>query len=313
MGKNSAISWTDSTYNPWWGCQRVSPGCEHCYAETFSHRLGFDVWGPSSTTGRRFFGDKHWNEPLRWDRDAAAAGVRPRVFCGSMCDWAEDHPELVEPRARLFDLVRRTPNLDWLMLTKRAENLARMVPWMEDPDRRPWPNVWLGTTAEDQEHYSKRWPLLRQIPAVVRFVSYEPALGALHTLDFPDIKVLDSREVREGDVVVDLDLRPLPVPHWLIIGGESGHGARRFDVAWARAAIRECRRLGIVPFMKQLGANVVESFGDFRAWPAGTEWEREDEGGCAHIFRVRVPDGKGDVPAEWPVALRVQEFPEVRA
>src|ERR1035437_1771521 len=139
MGENTKIAWTDASWNPWWGCEKVSPGCAHCYAETFSKRTGNDIWGKDHAF--RFFGDKHWAEPEKWDRDAAASGVRKRVFTASMADIFEDRPELIEPRARLFDLILRTPNLDWLVLTKRPQALPDYI-------KVAYPNLWLGTSIE---------------------------------------------------------------------------------------------------------------------------------------------------------------------
>lgn len=179
MGEKSSIEWTDHTFNPWWGCTRVSPGCVHCYAETFDKRVhGKDRahWGVKA--GRRFFGDKHWNEPLRWNASAAKAGVRERVFCASMADVFEDRPELVEHRARLFALILATPSLDWLLLTKRPEKMVRLAEeagWEGD-----WPsNVWAGCTVEDQQRADERIPELLLVPAAVRFLSCEPLIGAV--------------------------------------------------------------------------------------------------------------------------------------
>lgn len=102
MGKDSRIEWTHHTFNPWWGCVKVFPACDHCYAESWAKRVGSDVWGPTSE--RRFFTDSHWKEPLKWNRDAAADGIRRRVFCASMADVFENRPDLIAPRQRLFTL-----------------------------------------------------------------------------------------------------------------------------------------------------------------------------------------------------------------
>jgi protein gp37 len=181
MGESTAISWTDHTFNPWWGCTRVSPGCQHCYAEAFAKRTGNDVWG---TSPRRFFGDKHWAEPLKWDRQAEADGRPHLVFCASMADVFEDRSELVEHRARLWDLIDRTPYLIWQLLTKRPENVLKLTPegWhgagFADRPERLWPpNVWIGTTVEDQQRADDRIPELLKVPAAVRFLSCEPLLG----------------------------------------------------------------------------------------------------------------------------------------
>ena len=308
--KDSKIEWTDHTFSPWWGCAKVSPGCAHCYAETFDRRVhgtskhvtpAGEVrephWGKDAP--RRFFGDKHWREPLAWDRAAGKAAheaemarargdgnhpaPRPRVFCASMADVFEDRPDLVEPRARLFRLIDATPNLDWLLLTKRPENVARMAPEMHeevgDKRRRLPANVWLGTTAEDQQRADERIPHLVAVPASVRFLSVEPMLGP-----------------------VDLCLGEYPAgirPDWVIVGGESGAGARPFDVAWARDIIRQTREAGVACFVKQLGAH--PSAHETRA--AGGKWVPMVEGSPIH-------DPKGGDPSEWPEDIRVRQFPK---
>ena len=128
MGENSGIEWTHHTFNPWWGCIKVSDGCKHCYAETLSERFSKNIWGPAATTDRRTFGEKHWNDPLRWNRKAEQEGIRYRVFCGSMCDWAEDHPVAEQERLKLWPLIQQTPRLDWLLLTKRPERIGDLLP-----------------------------------------------------------------------------------------------------------------------------------------------------------------------------------------
>lgn len=183
MGKDTAISWTDHTFNPWWGCAKVSPACQHCYAETFSKRVGQSVWGVDAP--RRFFGATHWAEPLKWNAAAAHAGIRQRVFCASMADVFEDRADVREARADLFALIEKTEHLDWLLLTKRPENIRALWPrGFYEPGRDWWPNLWLGVTAETQEYFDRRVPLLMNVPAVVRFVSYEPALGPLTVRDW---------------------------------------------------------------------------------------------------------------------------------
>ena len=129
MGAESKIEWTDHTFNPWWGCEKVSPGCAHCYADAFAKRLGHGttrpkLWGPGSE--RKVASEAMWREPIKWNRSAEKAGKRARVFCASMADVFEDRPDLLVPRARLFRLVAATPHLDWLLLTKRPENAARL-------------------------------------------------------------------------------------------------------------------------------------------------------------------------------------------
>lgn len=213
--------------NPWWGCSRVDPGCERCYAETLAKRTGHDIWGPSKP--RRFFEAKHWKEPLRWEAAArkGVAGVLgpgyPRlVFCASMADVFEDNPLLIEERKKLWPLIRSTPNLHWQILTKRADKIAVFLP--EDWGLTGYPNVWLGVSVSESKGL---WRLeeLRKIPALVRFVSYEPALGPIE----PDLTGI----------------------HWLIYGGESGPNFRYEDQQWAYSVAELCDVQGTVFFHKQ--------------------------------------------------------------
>lgn len=245
MAENSKIEWTDHTFNPWWGCTRVSPGCVHCYAETFDKRVhGKEKahWGVSA--GRRFFGDKHWNEPLKWNAKAGAEGIRRRVFCASMADVFEDRPELVEPRARLFALIEATPGLDWLLLTKRPENMERLARdvW---PDEWP-PNVWAGCTVEDQQRADERILELVSVPAAIRFLSCEPLIGPVDLRRWLEIdRLIDSKEWERSGFRPEID--------WVICGGESGHGARPMDPEWARSLRDQCQAAGVAFLFKQWG------------------------------------------------------------
>ncbi len=227
MGVKTEIAWTDSTFNPWWGCQRVSPGCEHCYAEAFAKRTGKAEWGP--TAERWLFGDKHWAEPLKWNAAALKAGRRHRVFCASMADVFEDRRDLAAQRERLWALIEATPALDWQLLTKRPQNMTRLAPsrWSE-----AWPsNVWAGTSTEDQGRADERIHVLRRVPCETLFISAEPLLGPIHT--------------------------NLSFVSWAIVGGESGPGARPCDLDWVRALVDDCRRWGTAAFVKQLGDSSV--------------------------------------------------------
>lgn len=232
MGEQTGIEWTDHTFNPWWGCAHVSPGCVNCYAETLSKRYGNDVWGKGGK--RRFFGDKHWEEPLKWNRKAESEGVRRRVFCGSMMDVFEDRPDLEEPRARLWRLIHDTPHLDWLLLTKRPENVPELAAQFM---RIGLPlNVWLGTSVEDQRRADERIPALLELPAAVHFLSCEPLLGPVN--------------IEAWNAPGDLD--------WVIVGGESGPKARPMHPEWARSLRDQCFEAGIAFFFKQWGAWVPE-------------------------------------------------------
>ena len=230
----SEIEWTDFTFNPWWGCTKVSDGCTNCYAETWSKRTGHKVWGPNQ--GRRFFGDNHWKQPLRWNAKAEREGTRLKVFCASMADVFEDFPGLAPYRGALFDLIENTPYLDWQLLTKRPENVLKMVPlaWVgSEASVCGWPvNAWIGTSAEDQATYDDRLVHLVDIPAYFRFLSLEPLLGP-----------------------IDLNLgntRTLGI-HWVIAGGESGSKARSMHLDWARGIRNQCRVAGVPFFFKQWG------------------------------------------------------------
>ncbi|MDQ6949789.1 MAG: phage Gp37/Gp68 family protein [Actinomycetota bacterium] len=223
MGEATAISWTDATFNPWWGCARVSEACRRCYAESLAKRYGHDVWGKGGD--RRFFGDKHWADPEKWNRQAEAEGRRRLVFCASMADVFEDHPALPPHRERLWGLIERTPWLTWQLLTKRPENIAGMVPWSGD-----WPaNVWVGTTVETQRWADERIPHLLSgaAGARLRFLSMEPLLGP-----------------------IDLGL---PGIGWVITGGESGPGATPSHPDWFRSVRDQCQAAGVPYHHKQWG------------------------------------------------------------
>jgi len=223
MAHNSRIEWTDHTFNPWWGCNKVSPGCDNCYAETWARRTGHTIWGHKAK--RRLLSESYWQQPYAWNRAALAAKRRVRVFCASMADVFEWRAELTPVRARLWELIAETPNLDWLLLTKRPHLVSRLVPWGDD-----WPvNVWLGTTVEDQRWAEKRLPHLVANPAKTRFLSCEPMLGPI-------------------------DLAPWRTKvDWVIAGGESGHAARPSDPKWFMSLRNQCKRFGIPFHFKQWG------------------------------------------------------------
>jgi protein gp37 len=228
------------TYNPWWGCLKVSEECHHCYAEAIAHHYGHDVWGPMANTPRRLFDAKHWAEPLTWNRQAEKQGHRRNVFCASMADVFEQHPDVIDARMQLWSLIHRTPWLNWLLLTKRPENILKLSPWGHWPD-----NIWVGTSVGLQERAEERIPFLLEVPAVVRFLSCEPLLGPL-------------------------DLTPwLSQLQWVISGGESGTGARPMDLAWARSLRDQCQVAGVPYFFKQIGGRYHDSGGrylDGRTW-----------------------------------------------
>jgi protein gp37 len=218
------------------------------------HYVKQELWGPASTTQRRFFGDKHWAEPLKWNRQALKDGHHRSVFCASMADVYEDNPLLEPERERLWTLIEATPMLNWLLLTKRPENILKMSPW-----GNVWPhNAWVGTSVGLQKRAEERIPYLLDIPAVVRFVSCEPLLGPVNL----------SRWIS------DLD--------WVIAGGESGHGARFLDPTWVRSLRDQCQDAHIHFYFKQWNGRTHTAGGrllDGRTW---------DE------MPLEVPVGKGE-------------------
>lgn len=259
MAEKTEISWTDATFNIAWGCQKVSPACEHCYAETWARRYGVG-WGPKAE--RRTFGEKHWQEPLKWNRKAEREGRRLRVFCSSMCDVFEDHETVAGELVKLWPLIRSTPNLDWLLLTKRAERIKECLP---DDWGAGYLNVWLGVTAENQEWADKRIPHLLNVPAAVRFVSCEPLLGRLDLRhlryrvcadDSPIQPVggcVEDYDALKGEAIIGRVGYNCGRLSWVIVGGESGPHARPMNPAWARSLRDQCVAAGVAFHFKQWG------------------------------------------------------------
>lgn len=321
MSTGTKIQWTQATWQVTAGCSRVSEGCGGasgggCYAERMAHRLGSNPQTPQyhgltrkTSKGPRWTGEvrllpERLSEPLRWRKPR-------RVFVDSMSDlFHEDVPD--EYIAAVFGVMAACPQHTFQVLTKRPQRAAKWFEWLHArgwgkdaahwwveecidyairhagdlPKRRdpfdglphdwPLPNVWLGTSVEDQATADERIPHLLQCPAAVRFVSYEPALGPV---DFTPYLVDDLHQMGRAPRM-ELD--------WIIVGGESGPGARPFDVQWARDTIAQCRAAGVPCFVKQLGPY----------YEVG-------------VRRIRWRDPKGGNPEEWPADLRVREFPEV--
>lgn len=255
--KNSHISWTNHTFNPWIGCTKVSPGCTHCYAETRDERFHRGIhWGKGATRVRT--STHNWNDPVRWNKEAAASGIRPRVFCASLGDWLDDEID-IGWLADLLRLIRATPNLDWLLLTKRPQlwqnRLVRAKLHIQEagghdthPDAlwildwltgHPPANVWVGTTVEDQERGNERVPALLSIPAVIRFLSCEPLLGPV--------------DLHKTDSGMGSDVYWHDHIHWVIVGGESGVNARPMDLEWACALRDQCIQAKVAFHFKQWG------------------------------------------------------------
>ena len=251
MGERTGIEWADHTFNPWWGCEKVSPACANCYAEGMAARFGTE-WGPN--VPRRLMGDDYWKGPLSWDRKAKAAGVKRRVFCASMADVFEDREDLSDARARLWQLIEKTPNLVWMLLTKRPENVHHLIPgtW-----RVKMPgNVWMGVTVEDQERADERIPRLLKIKAGVRFLSCEPLLGPLDFDKLPipgtGCKISALRGIYGVPGQWHAESQAI---HWVICGGESDPKgqARPMNPAWAQGLRRDCEAAGVPFFFKQWG------------------------------------------------------------
>lgn len=259
MGANSKIEWTHHTFNPWVGCSKVSAGCTNCYAESMmDKRLGKVQWGDGGTRVRT--SAANWKKPLQWNKAAAAAGVRHRVFCASLADVFEDRKELVEWRADLFDLIDQTPHLDWLLLTKRPEHVLHILadmPASANRGRILASNVWIGTSVENQEQADKRIPELLRIPAAVRFLSMEPLLGPVDLTSisvkaepgyFGDCLQWYHKPHKSGESLAEYQKID-----WVIVGGESGHHARPMHPDWARSLRDQCQAAGVPYLFKQWG------------------------------------------------------------
>lgn len=262
MGQNSKIEWTHHTFNPWVGCTKVSAGCKNCYAEQLmDKRYGRVQWGVHGTRSKT--SAANWKQPLRWDRAAAKAGVRHRVFCASLADVFEDRQELVEWRAELFALIDATPHLDWLLLTKRPENIWKMWPGAAtvkvDRYAMARMNVWLGTSVEDQAAADERIPQLLKAWGLCRFtfLSCEPLLGKVRlTMPVADghayRNALSGRQ-QNGPIDGFFALEHLPRINWVIAGGESGKDARPMHPDWVRSLRDQCKAAGVAFLFKQWG------------------------------------------------------------
>lgn len=261
MAENSTIEWTTHTFNPWIGCTNVSAACDHCYAEAWAERFGQVEWGPHGA--RKRTSAANWRKPLKWNRQAEGAAERPRVFCASLADVFDNHKSILPDwRADLWQLIRDTPNLDWLLLTKRPQNIQRYLP---DDWAGGWPNVWLGTTVENQTEAERRIPHLLKTGARVKFLSCEPLQGPI-----------DLEIAWHGESALDPECwgdcgwckKDYPALHncawgrqtnaewlkgrsgldWIITGGESGPHYRPADPDWFRSLRDQCADAG-VPFL----------------------------------------------------------------
>ena len=256
MAENSNIEWCHHTFNPWIGCTKLSGACDFCYAEVWNQRFdGGANWGPHAPRRRT----KTWGNPVRWNRQAEGAKERPRVFCASLADVFDNHKSIEQSwRDDLWRLIEATPNLDWLLLTKRPQNILRFVPshWREEgfPD-----HIWLGTTVENQEEADRRVPHLLKVPAKVHYLSMEPLLGevdirrwlyqaldveAAGLADDPMAAFMLADAIDEGTGCGPMR----PKISWVITGGESGPNYRHADPDWFRHLRDQCAAAD-VPFL----------------------------------------------------------------
>lgn len=292
MSATSSIEWTEATWNPVRGCTKVSPGCAHCYAETFAERFrgvkghpyeqGFDL---------RLVPEK-LGEPQRWK-------APKRIFVNSMSDlFLEGVPDdyIAEVWKTMATIRRHT----YQVLTKRAERMRALLPRLV-ATFGVLPNVWLGVSVENQHFADERIDLLLRTPAAVRFISAEPLLGLIDLT-----KTMTKAHDAGGEVELPMDALRTIVPRhldWVIVGGESGLGARPLDVAWARFLIQQCKAAAVACFVKQLGAR-PKGINEYIGTPF-------DGDGCGETMTepLRLFNKKGGDPSEWPEDLRVREFP----
>jgi len=251
MAENSKIEWCHHTFNPWTGCTKIGPGCDHCYAEGWAKRSGIVQWGPGAE--RRRTSEANWKQPIKWNAEAERLGVRYRVFCASLAD-VFDNEVPAEWRADLFDLIAKTPNLDWLLVTKRVGNVERMVMdalrtmfvrTNQEPTTWPWANVWLGITVVNQAEADRDIPKLLKIPAAVRFLSMEPLLGCVDLSQWLDLIQYDDgapwmrRNIGHLHDMLD----------WVIVGGRD----RPMHPKWVRDIRDQCEAAGVPMMLKQWG------------------------------------------------------------
>lgn len=266
MAENSKIEWTHHTFNPWIGCTKVGPGCDHCYAETLATaRLGV-VWGNEGE--RRRTAPSTWKQPRRWNNRAAKLGARERVFCASLADVFDNRADPAV-RDELFQLIRETPHLDWLLVTKRIGNAAAMI---EAAGGMP-DNVWLGATIVNQEEANRDIPKLLATPASVRFLSMEPLLGpvdlevawhgenALYAECWGDCGWCKNGHPPMHNCAAGRQseadwMKARSGLDWVIVGGESGPGARPMHPDWLISLRDQCSDAGVPFLFKQWGEHL---------------------------------------------------------
>jgi protein gp37 len=289
MAENSKIEWTDHTFSPWIGCQKVSAACDHCYAEAWDKRFKGDRWGPHAERTVT----KDWRKVYAWNRKAQKSGVPAKVFSASMADVFDNH-QSIDPawREQFWRMVRETQWLVWFLLTKRPQNIKQFLP----PDWGiGYPNVWLGTTVENQTEANRRIPHLLAVPAKVRFLSCEPLLGPI---DFDEIPASSDGSFPPlfnslagycrkhfPKMRCGCD-KQQPSIDWVIAGGESGPKARPSHLDWFRSLRDQCVDADVPFFFKQMGEWApydLDSGGQ-------QDWMILDQTGNIDIPDYRTPD-----------------------
>ncbi|MBW3243308.1 phage Gp37/Gp68 family protein [Epibacterium sp. DP7N7-1] len=273
MVENTKIEWATHTFNPWVGCQKVGPGCDHCYAEVANDGAHAAKWGPHAERVRTK--PRNWNMPMKWDRAAAEAGERHRVFCSSLADVFDNHRSVLpEWRADLAELILATPHLDWLLLTKRIGNADRMLREMF-PEGTP-SNIWVGVTITSQAEAGRDIPKLIDLKSEhnlsVAYLSMEPLLGPVDLTNLPDPSGLENSrlDALRGRFWMKPEHVTWSVPvgatvdgrtyvnlcgwiDWVIVGGETGAKPRPMHIDWVRGLRDQCAAAGTAFLFKQWG------------------------------------------------------------
>ena len=299
MSAQSSIEWTDRTWNPVTGCTKVSAGCKNCYAETIAKRF----WKGRKFTNVRCHEDRI-DDPLKWRKPC-------RIFVNSMSDlFHEDVP--YDFIVRVLDVMHEARRHTFQVLTKRSQRMIEVMRayTCAAPQNLP-PNLWLGVSVENQAAADERIPILLKAPAAVRFLSCEPILGELHLSQWLESEL--DRYCRDDCFGIPVNANRAKVD-WVIVGGESGPGARPCDVEWIRSIVKQCKAAGIPVFVKQLGANIIAGnpCDPIDQFP-NDALPRFSQGPDEFTAQLHLRDRKGGNPAEWPADLRVREFPKVRS
>lgn len=342
MAENTKIAWCDHTWNPWIGCSHVHTGCENCYAERQQGRFGVH-WGPKGT--RRKTSDAYWKQPLKWEREAATQKalherhpelepwVPPKVFVGSLMDFCEDwrgpmrdhhggvlwNNEDMPRYLTMADLRRdacwlfdRTPHVDYLLCTKRPENIQRMWPedhWEHGPGWTHRANVWLLYSASDQATLDAGLPHLLACRDLVPVLglSLEPLVGPVDLRAIFRTRPCDDPACDHQIRGCHNQIADKAAIDWVIVGGESGPYARPCNVADIRSVVKQCGAARAACFVKQVGTNVLDTnttsathFETQQCWPDGTEVD---------YHTIHLLDPKGGDPSEWPEDIRVRQWP----